>query len=323
MSKFINPFSDYGFKTIFGQEVNKHILLEFLNDLFAGERVIDDLTFLDKERQPEIKNKRMFVYDIYCRTNTGEHIIVEMQQGTQAYFKNRALFYTASAIAAQGESGSGWQYNIDAVYGVFFLNFRLPDVGSKVRTDVVLVNRATGEIFSDKLRQVFISLPNFELKEDECTSNFERWIYVLKNMEILDRMPFAAQMKVMKELEEIIAVASMSPDKYDLYQASLKVYRDNLAGLEAQRREREEWKKEREEGKKEKAALRKEGAVLKKERAALKKEKAALKRELDQKLSEGRAEEKAATARNLKRLGVPLETILQATGLSPEEIEAL
>ena len=54
MSKFINPFTDYGFKLIFGREVSKNLLIEFLNDLLEGERVITDLTFLNNEQLPNI-----------------------------------------------------------------------------------------------------------------------------------------------------------------------------------------------------------------------------------------------------------------------------
>ena len=51
MGKFINPFTDVGFKIIFGEEFSKPRLLDFLNALFDGERVIRNLTFLDKEQK--------------------------------------------------------------------------------------------------------------------------------------------------------------------------------------------------------------------------------------------------------------------------------
>lgn len=53
MGKFINPFTDLGFKRIFGQEVNKDLLIDFLNDLLVGEKHICDIRFLDKELLPE------------------------------------------------------------------------------------------------------------------------------------------------------------------------------------------------------------------------------------------------------------------------------
>lgn len=50
MSKYINPFTDIGFKRIFGQEVSKPLILDFLNQLLAGQEHINDLSFLDKEQ---------------------------------------------------------------------------------------------------------------------------------------------------------------------------------------------------------------------------------------------------------------------------------
>ena len=38
MGKFINPFTDVGFKKIFGQEVSKDLLIDFLNDLLVALR---------------------------------------------------------------------------------------------------------------------------------------------------------------------------------------------------------------------------------------------------------------------------------------------
>ena len=79
MAKFINPFTDIGFKRIFGQEFSKPLLLHFLNNLLVGEKEIVDLTFLDKEQPAMYADDRSLLYDIYCKTTDGEHIIVEMQ----------------------------------------------------------------------------------------------------------------------------------------------------------------------------------------------------------------------------------------------------
>ena len=147
MGKFINPFTDYGFKKIFGQEVSKELLIEFLNDLLEGERVITDLTFLNNEQLPEYPGDRIAIYDIYCTTDTGEKIIVEMQNRSQVYFKERALYYLSHAIVRQGVKGESWKFDIKAVYGVFFINFLL-DENQKLRTDVILTDRDPGKLFS-------------------------------------------------------------------------------------------------------------------------------------------------------------------------------
>ena len=105
MSKFIIPFTDFGFKKIFGQEVSKTLLIDFLNVLLKGERVITDITFLDKESSPESIDERVAIYDIYCQTDTGEKIIVDLQNRMQVHFKDRALYYLANAIVHQAQKG--------------------------------------------------------------------------------------------------------------------------------------------------------------------------------------------------------------------------
>ena len=85
---------------------------------------------------------------------------------------------------------------------MFFMNFRLDDSPGKLHTDIVLSDRDTHEVFSDKLRFIFIELPAFTKEEEECITDFERWIYVLKNMETLNRLPFKARKAVFEKLEK-------------------------------------------------------------------------------------------------------------------------
>jgi predicted transposase/invertase (TIGR01784 family) len=227
MSKFINPFTDYGFKLIFGQEVNKDLLIAFLNGLFEGEKVITDLIFLDKELIPDKAEERRLIYDVYCKTAEGEYIIVEMQNKLQTHFKERALYYTTGGIFRQGIRGE-WDFDVKAVYGIFFMNFRMPGLSGKFRTDVVLTDKDTGEVFSDKLRQIYLCLPEFKKTEESCHTKFDCWIYVLKNMETLERMPFKAREAVLAKLEAIATVAAKSQEDYFKYQDSLNAYRTEL-----------------------------------------------------------------------------------------------
>ncbi len=244
MSKFINPFTDYGFKKIFGQEISKELLIDFLNDLLEGERVITDLTFLNNEQLPEYMEDRGVIYDIYCTTDTGEKIIVEMQNKSQVRFKERALYYLSRAIIRQGQVGYEWKFDIKAVYGVFFMNFLLAD-DVKLRTDVILADRENGDMFCDKLRQIFIALPKFKKEESECENDFERWIYILTNMETLKRLPFKARKAVFERLEKIADVASLSREERELYENSVDDYRTHLCVVDAAKLEgREEGRAE-------------------------------------------------------------------------------
>ena len=179
-------------------------------------------------------------------------------------------------------------------------------------TDVVLSDRATGKLFNDKFRQIFIELPNFNKEEDECNTDFERWIYILKHMDTLDRMPFKARKAVFEKLEEIADVASMSPKERELYDNSVKVYRDYLVTMDAA--EKEGIKKGMEEGLKEGM---KEG----------------LKKGLEEGLEEGlkkglkKGREEALnifqTAIDMKKQGIDNQLIAEKTGLPLSLIESL
>ena len=232
MGRFINPFTDFGFKFLFGREVEKELLIDFLNDLLVGEHVITDIRFLNNEQPPEVKTERGLIYDIYCVTDTGERIIVEMQNREQPYFKDRALFYLSRAITQQARKGI-WNFQLDAVYGVFFMNFVMDkDIPSKIRTDVVLSDRDTGKLFNSKFRQIFIELPNFNKEEDECENDFERWIYILKHMDTLDRMPFKARKAVFERLEKLASKANMTQEERMQYEEEWKVYNDYFNTLD-------------------------------------------------------------------------------------------
>ena len=284
MSRFINPFTDWGFKRIFGQEINKDLLIQFLNDLLVGERRMTDLRFMDKEQLPEAKDQRGAIYDIFCETDTKERIIVEMQHRRQPFFMDRSIFYASRAIVGQGKKGKNWNYQLAAVYTIGFMNFQSSDlVLGKFRTDVGLMDMQALKPVSDKFRLIYLALPLFPREtEAECENDFERWIYVLKNMETLERMPFQAQNALFEKLASITDVSALSEKDQERYEESLRIYRDNYAADEYS------FNRGKAEG-----------------------------------VAAGQAAERTMIARNLKDNGVDIQLIIRCTGLTKEQIDQL
>ena len=83
----------------------------------------------------------------------------------------------------------------------------------------------------------FLQLPLFKKEANECENQVERWIYLLKNMETLSRLPWAAQSAVFKKLESIADVGAMSRAERLKYDEALKKYRDTISVLEGARME--------------------------------------------------------------------------------------
>ena len=71
MEKFVNPFSDYGFKLIFGSEISKDLIISFLNSVLQ-EEVIVDITFRNVEMLGLKQIQGKVVFDIFCENEKGE-----------------------------------------------------------------------------------------------------------------------------------------------------------------------------------------------------------------------------------------------------------
>ena len=295
MGRYINPFTDWGFKRLFGQEFSKDLLISFLNDLLEGELHIKDLTFKDKEQLPETKDLRGCIFDIYCETDDGKHFIVEMQNRWVPYFINRSVYYASKAIVAQRQrllsDETPSLYRLLPVYVICVMNFMPRDNEvTKFRTDVALYEKSSKTVFSDKLRFIYLSLPFFNKESEECNSGFDKWIYVLKHMEALERMPFTAQKTIFKRLAELADTRCMSKEEQEKYDESRKAADDYYSGLYGS------FLSGMEEGEA-KGEARGE--------------------------ARGRAEEKKAIALSLLAQNVSAEIIAQATGLSIEDIKKL
>lgn len=209
------------------------MLIDFLNNLLAGERNVESITYINSEIEPETKDNKGVRIDVYCKSDDGSVFIVEMQLSKQSHFVNRAIYYVARALVDQGIKGNEWDYRLCPVYGVFFMNFKLPELHGKFRTDAKLLDTESHEQVSNLIHMTFLQLPLFDKKEEnECTNDFERWIYVLSNMEVLDRMPFAAKDSVFQRLADVCDIRKLTRDQMFAYNESLMSYRDYLSSMD-------------------------------------------------------------------------------------------
>lgn len=118
-------------------------------------------------------------------------------------------------------------YQFVPVYVVCIMNFMPKEhEATKFRTDVALREKSSDSMFSDKLRFIYLSLPFFDKSEEECETGFEKWIYVLKYMEVLERLPFTAQKKIFDHLAKLADVRCLSSEEQEKYDESIKAADD-------------------------------------------------------------------------------------------------
>jgi predicted transposase/invertase (TIGR01784 family) len=239
-AKYLNPFTDFGFKKLFGEEYNKDLLIDFLNQLLKAEQgKIKKLTYLKNEHLGRSEEDRRAVFDLYCENERGEKFIVEIQKTKQKFFKDRALYYSTFPISEQAQAGD-WNFELKAVYTVAILDFVFDEDEAepeKMRYDVKLSDIATNKVFYEKLTFIYLEMPKFNKALEELENRFDKWLYVLKNLERLHNIPAKFQDRLFKKLFAAAEIAKLSPEEARSYEDSLKVYRDMKNSLDTAREE--------------------------------------------------------------------------------------
>ena len=121
-AKYINPYTDFGFKRLFGVEANKDLLIDFLNQMLPAKHQIKSLVFKNTENIPELTEDRKAIFDIHCESITGKRFIVEMQKAKIKYFKDRAVYYVTFPIIEQAGKGD-WNFKLNPIYYITLLDF--------------------------------------------------------------------------------------------------------------------------------------------------------------------------------------------------------
>lgn len=287
-NRYINPYTNYGFKLLFGTEPNKDITLELVNALLQGKEVIKSLTLLPTELLGDTKDDRRSVFDIYCENENGEKIIIEMQKADQQWFKDRSVYYSSFPIRQQGEKGQ-WRFGLKAVYTIGILDFVFDedkDDEEYYHHVVKLMDVNKKEVFYDKLTYIYLEMPKFQKTEDELETMVDKWLYALKNLPHLLERPKALQERIFKKFFDVAEIGNLSKEEYAKYFESEKVYYDNDGAIRTA--EAKGIAKGREEGR-----------------------------------AEGEQKKVFDIARNLLQMGMSSAQVSEVTGLTIEEIETL
>lgn len=286
MSRYLNPYTDFGFKKLFGEEANKDLLIDFLNQLLPHKHQIADLHFKNVENLPNLSIERKAIFDIYCKSITGEDFIVEMQKAKLNFFKDRALFYSTFPIRDQAKKGE-WDFKLTPIYYVAILDFKYDEQEEKQKLlREVALRDQHGHLFYDKLSLIFVQMPLFNKQAHELNSHFDKWLYFLKNLDTFDHIPAILKESIFEKAFLTLEEANLTKEQLEQYQKSLLTYWELKGVVDTARDEGEE-------------------KGIKKGR------------------EEGRLEGKLEVAMKLKQKGLSVEMIIEVTGLSHNEIEKL
>ncbi|MBF0196062.1 MAG: PD-(D/E)XK nuclease family transposase [Planctomycetes bacterium] len=260
--KYINFFTDYGFKRLFGSEPTKDCLIDFLNGLLEDrEKPIVELEYRNTEHLGALELDRKAIFDLYCTTSDGSHIIVELQKAKQQFFKDRALFYSTFPIQEQAQKGE-WNFKLSNIYTIAILDFIFDDdseTPDKYLYDVKLTEQETHQVFYDKLSFIYLEMPRFKKTSTELKTQQDKWLYAIKHLNALNTIPDELKQDIFENFFKAAEVAKLTPKEKENYEKSLKYYRDLNNVIDTAFDEgKEEGRKEEEEKRKDAEAKRKD-----------------------------------------------------------------
>ena len=294
IGKYIDPFTDFGFKRIFGNEKHKNLLISFLNDLLDIENPIVEIDYKNLEKLGVNIADRKAILDVYCKDSDGNRFIVELQRAKQNFFKDRSLYYTSFVIQEQAEKGT-WNYQLEPIYFIGILEFELDNSSDDYLTKVQLYDVDRKKQFYDKLTYYYIEIPKFKKEEEDLKDNLDFWLFFMKNVATLSEIP--ENFKSHEDIKEAFDVASflaLSPDEQFAYQMDMKARNDYQNTLDTAL----------DEG-------RKEGF------------KKGVKQGIQKGIEEGKNEAKIDIAKSMLKDNMPIDVIIKYSGLSKKEIEKI
>jgi len=226
--RYIDPFTDFGFKWLFGTEENKELLISFLNDLLDIEDKIVDIEYRNLEKLGLNIIDRKAIFDVFCTDEKNNNFIVELQRSKQKYFKDRSVYYTSFPIQEQSKRGD-WDYELKKVYFVGILEFNMVENehNDNYLTKVQLCDTATNEPFYEKLTYYYIEMPKFKKSEEELSNHLDYWLYTLSNINNLDKIPQSFKDdKLIHQAFDVAEFLALPKEQQFSYQQDLKARLD-------------------------------------------------------------------------------------------------
>ena len=206
--KYADLLDDDVFKLVFGRESSKDVMIEFLNQVIPDRKIID-LEFVDKEMHHVDRSRKDSIYDMFCKTDDGSRIVVEVQRRKQANFAERAIYYSTFSIANQVSAGAGC-YDFYPVYVISILNFGFKPGGSKVKSEFRLYETDTRELLTDRVTFIFLDLSKFKKTAEELSGDIlEGMYFCFKNIVSLTERPEILEHDVFRKIFEVSELINM------------------------------------------------------------------------------------------------------------------
>ena len=282
--------NDYAFKRFLGSEENKPLLQNFLECILdLSPQEITGLELMDKELTKEELSDKTGVLDVKLKLTNGTVIDIEIQASWNASFVKRTLFYWSKMYIEGFKEGQAYNSLHKCItISIIADGFNLNDA---VHSEYLLQEKEAHTMLTDVLEIHFLDLQaakrtKEEGKEESKRSQLINWLKFIGTSDKKERAMIAMKSPILQLLNEQIDVLTLSPVERRLYESRMKLKSDITTISETQFS-------------------------------------AGVERGKSLGLAEGSHQAKLETAKNLIGMGLSVDNIAKATGLTKEDVEAI
>jgi len=287
------PKNDVVFKLLFGDQRNGDLLIDFLKAVISlPEDDYSEIAVVDPHLIRKHPDKKLGILDLKIRTKSGKIVHVEIQLLDFPQIRERIVFYDAGLITDQIDAGEEYG-SIKRVITILITDYVLIPEGSRYHNRFTLYDPESTMEFTDLIEIHTLELPKLPETADNYLWHWLRFLRA-ESKEDLD-MVAQASPKLQKTVVKLLEL-SEDEEARMIYEAEVKAARDERARM------RGAFEKGMLQGKTEgKTEGKIEGKIEGK--------------------TEGRVESKLEIAQKLLKKKMPIEDILEITGLSRDDIE--
>ncbi|QDV54261.1 flagellar assembly protein H [Rosistilla oblonga] len=233
----IDPKVDFAFKQMLGHPGHPAVTIHFLNAILQPQVPIQQVEILNPIQGKQRAEDKLAVLDVLACDHLGRRFNVEMQTTLPFALPKRLLYYNCLNYVRQLSEGEGYRglapaISICVLDKVLFREDPRYHLSFRLRSDQV-----SDLVFVNDLEFHTLELPKFQpaCHNVSAFAAEQKWLYLLQNAGSMDLDALAELLDdpVYREALGVLDMISKSPEELDLYEARLKMWRDEQARMEA------------------------------------------------------------------------------------------
>ena len=221
IQRYVDILTNGGFKALFGDVANKEVVMSIINVLLPAHRKVTEIEYLPTEYQGQVVDlHKEYHYDFMCKDVSGAMFIVELQRYQDDYWFNRCVSYACRVYDRQNRKGEN--YNIPPVYLIGLMDIPVnhsdPDFWKdRYVSEYTFREKESHDLLGETIVIIFAEMANFSKTAEECVTEVDRMLYLLKNIGKMLHQPEWLQHEVYTRIFDACEIAGFNEDKRTKY----------------------------------------------------------------------------------------------------------